>query len=95
MDKYAGIERANGEVYASTAVKRRKTKSKPIGTLMRWTVAALVCGVAFLGTKTDNAVMRRVSDAMQDIVCYDMLNQEDLGEIPSVDAFIESQEKDG
>lgn len=91
MDKYEGIERADGEVYENAVVIKRKERR--YGVLFRVLAAGLITAVAFAGKWIDHPIADGISSAAKSIVGYDFLQSEDPGSIPAMEAFEKTEEK--
>lgn len=92
MDKYDGIEHAQVTVYPSAIVLVRK-RTKTLG-LLRYIAALLIIAVAFAGNWLDVPYVAKVSDIVKSAVCYDMLSQDNLGEVPAFNEFKEDKDKE-
>lgn len=95
MDKYAGIERAAGELYQSAVIVKHRRKRNVVTTaFVRWGIAGLLILSAFGGKWFANPVAVKVSDTVRTVTQYDMLGREDVGAIPAVDQFENSENTD-
>ena len=85
MDKYAGIERASGELHQSAVIVKYRTKKGYAAVFARWCIAAVLVLVAFLGEWIAHPVAEKVRDAFCAVTQYDMLGRENVGALPALD----------